>query len=124
MNALILRLVLVATLALNGIGAPMAMGHEMGASPQAAAATDDHDAHAAHHRGESSLPENGPGPSGPTAGGCCDDALCTCGCILPPALVFAFAIQFPHVHAPLPQATDASATPLVAMSAPFRPPAA
>lgn len=129
MAALIIRLVLVATLALNGVSVPMAMAHEMPAVVADTASASVHEshkgAHGAHHHGkDASIPSTDKAPADGAGGGCCDGVSCTCGCILPPALPFAFVLQLRHVHASQPPALSASATPLVAITVPFRPPAA
>lgn len=89
MARLLLRLLLIVSLVLNGVGAPWAMAHMQheDAAGHAHSAADA--ATAAEHGGHAShaghvMPAAMPVPD--DSGACCDGAGCGCGCVLPPML--------------------------------------
>ncbi len=127
------HLLLMLTLALNGVVAPWAMGaadhdaHSMHGAPQHSAVTPSTDAQrgvSEHHHDARTLSEVSDTDSAATvARDCCDGTSCECGCVLPHAMLYAGSQALPQVIA-APSATvfydRVSAT---RNTPPFRPPA-
>ena len=98
MTRLLLRLLLIVSLVMNGVGAPWAMANTPGgsaghdhaamvahaASDEGASSDCHHGAHQADHAGMGHADAGS--PSEPTDRSCCDGPNCTCGCTLPPVL--------------------------------------
>jgi len=134
----ILRILLAATLLINAVGAPLAMAdmiHDPGhpASHGARTAVTDatirvHDTHYTHDMDHAQMPAGIHPPGDPTAanpedaGACCDGTSCSCGCVLPPALVLAVLPQLPLFAALAPAAVLAEHSKALPSMPPFRPP--
>ena len=99
MTRVLLRLLLMVSLAMNGVGAPWAMakstsdtaGHDHAAmmahapAEQTPASSDCH--HGAHHGSHDGMGHRDAGaPAEPADRSCCDGPDCSCGCMLPPVL--------------------------------------
>lgn len=125
MIRVLLHLLLVATLALNGIGAPWAAAHHAhaahGATPEQDAQVPEQASMHAHHG--HAVVSTGPAVSGHESG-CCEDGACRCGCVLPPVL----GTPLRATVSAAPQRVDffLSAPPVAPghERPPFRPPAA
>lgn len=133
-----LRILLAATLFFNAVGAPLAMAgmsHNLGhpTSHGARATVTDaairaHDMHDMHDMDHAQMPA-GTHPHGDPiaanpedAGSCCSGTVCSCGCVLPPALVFAVLPQFPQFVALAPAAVSVEHSEALPSMPPFRPP--
>ena len=140
MTRLVLRLLLIASLVMNGAGASWAMveasvegdghGHHQTAMVQQHASTDAaaaSDCHHGEHRPDHASPVPAADGDAATAHpdrSCCDGTHCACGCMLPPMLA-RLALQLPArtwTAAPVGEPTIR----VVVRRAPppFRPPAA
>ncbi|MBK6725789.1 MAG: CopL family metal-binding regulatory protein [Xanthomonadales bacterium] len=133
----ILRILLVATLLLNASGAPWAMsamsqgmGHPTSHGMHAAiadAAIQAHDEHGMDHaQTHAGMPRTGDrtGADPEAAGSCCNGTTCSCGCVLPPALVFAVLPQFPQPAVLAPGVVSVEHSEALPSMPPFRPPSA
>jgi hypothetical protein len=133
MGRLLLRLLLIVSLVMNGVGAPWATAlaadrvsdsttqHESGSASisdcrhggtsHASASMD----HAHHGRGAQEKAD---------ARSCCDDAFCTCGCTLPPALSLPVTMLRMQQWAAAPVAGSVIRAVVRHAAPPLRPPAA
>lgn len=97
----LLQLTLALSLVLNAMIAPWAMagllGGHHGMTHSAAEPIDEH-AHHGHHDHTTDAVDS---LSHGETDGCCDGAICQCGCVLPPAL--SLALSEPHPPARLAQ---------------------
>ncbi len=134
----LLHVILVLTLVLNGVSAPLAMARmshgEQGASGSSTAHADHGReavpqamAHHAHHE-PSEVATDAPVPLGHAdhgdAGACCDGAACHCGCMLPVVIELRAAnIQADPVNASRWATASAHLVPF-RESPPLRPPTA
>lgn len=132
MTLRLLRLLLIATLVLNGFSVSWAM--PMGAMGHAGHCTDQHYAamsQAVHHRANAhpgmdhrSTHMHGAKSHGEeTSSSCCGSATCECGCVLTSVLPIPAACVLPHVLAIELQGTTAPELVMARTAAPFRPPA-
>ena len=131
----ILQLLLAATLVLNAVGAPWAMAamsHSMGHPPShsepvaiADPAMQDHGHHDMHHSqmaAETNPTDDTTTAHPENAGACCNGTTCHCGCVLPPALLFAPMTQLAQFVTPTPDAVSVQRSQALPSTPPFRPP--
>ena len=119
LSAILLRVLLVLTLVLNGIGAAVAGVHALGAPMDDALAQALASDAAAPCHDEAPLPS----PDPAAAGDCCDGARCDCACTAAGATVAAFDLR-PLATSPVALAThrlDAGHR-APALAHPIRPP--
>lgn len=127
MARLLLRLLLIASLVMNGVAAPWAMAampHEAGHAGHARHESNASATQHAHHGNHASHQADAAPPATGGDGSCCDGPGCQCGCVLPPMLArpasatLAFVWSLPPASEPAVRARVGDAVP------PFRPPAA
>ena len=135
MSRLLLRLLLIVSLVMNGIGAPWAMAkapvddHDhsrmmaQAVADVAPAMTDCHGGARSEAAGLAANPDRGDSPP-PIERSCCDGPQCSCGCVLPPLLI-RFMPSLSALHwtaAPIAEPTMRAVA--RATVPPFRPPSA
>jgi len=127
------HLLLILTLALNGIAAPWAMGaaahdsHSSHSAPEhsIAPAPGEAQQHGSEHHHDARL-HSDTGDTDSAANNerdCCDGTSCECGCVLPHAMLFAGTQALPQVIATLPATVFYYRVSAPRNTPPFRPPA-
>lgn len=130
-----LHWLLIASLLLNAIVAPWAMaavshnmGHTTSHGEHAAIADpsqqghDHHDMHHSQMTAELRSTDDTTAAPPENAGACCNGTICQCGCVLPPALLFALSPPIPQFVARMPAAASVHRSQVLPSTPPFRPP--
>jgi len=128
----LLRLLLIASLVLNGLASAWAMPAHTGHGAQTAsghhgnhAQPKQHAMHDAHGAMDHAAPamDHDQSPGDSPSDECCEGASCHCGCLMPPMLPAVAHRALPHFLVAIPASAFAPEVLVIHTTAPFRPPA-